>query len=221
MECGHSLSTLAIRVHVQESLQRGAQEVPQCCGIALPRSVLETALTKADTDLAMNSASQSPDTASLSGSGDCDDGASPVKLPLPVEQEPLGQAISMAQSIPSRQPRYEAINIDNALAQEAFKSFKAQQREQFERVSTFELHQRKALSAHHQCTLKLLAAQHEASKNEKMEQVLICRGKSFFVSLLMHCSIPTTLNTWKSYRSLLSMIFAKLKIKRRRMLQQR
>ncbi|KAF1842353.1 uncharacterized protein K460DRAFT_358972 [Cucurbitaria berberidis CBS 394.84] len=167
LECGHSLSALAIRIHVQEALQSAARTVPNCCGKALPRTVLEEVLTKAETDLVLTGEMQSPDVGSPRDSGYCEDGMSSVDLP-----RPLGDTSTtpVTPNTPVQRSRHEAINIDSALANEAFKSFKVQQKEQFDRVAAFECNQRKALSAHYQCSLKWLTLQHETSKGDRMEQ---------------------------------------------------
>lgn len=74
--------------------------------------------------------------------------------------------------VPTRR-RHEAISIESALANEAFMSFRSQEKEQFEQISSFESSQRKALSAHHALLMKRLAAQHMLSKDEKVEQVRV------------------------------------------------
>jgi hypothetical protein len=85
--------------------------------------------------------------------------------PLPDKAPPLP-------SISVRRTRHEVISIDSALAKEAFKSFKSQQKEQLERVSTFECNQRKALSAHHQSSLKQSKIQHKTNREKRKE--LVC-----------------------------------------------
>ncbi|CAN9358254.1 unnamed protein product [Alternaria alternata] len=57
-----------------------------------------------------------------------------------------------------------------SLANEAFKSFRTQQKEQFERVSSFECNQRKALSTYHRCSMVLLEAQYRIKREERAEK---------------------------------------------------
>jgi hypothetical protein len=100
--------------------------------------------------------------------------------------ESSGDSSPAPSTIPSpaaSRRRHEAINIDSALAKEAFKSFQSQEKEQFERVSVFESNQRKALSAHHTSSLKRLAALHAAGKEEKLQQVSLHTGFPPCVSL--------------------------------------
>ncbi|KAF1838810.1 hypothetical protein BDW02DRAFT_338103 [Decorospora gaudefroyi] len=167
LACGHLLSAYDVRTHIQEALQMGPQSVPKCCGTALPRSVLETVLTKEETDLVLENVVQLAD-ASLFP----DSGYSEAELSSDdSRQSSKSNALpDKAPRLPARRTRHEAINIGSALAHEAFKSFKVQQKEQFERVSAFECHQRKALSAHHKCTMQQLKAQYENDKIERMKQ---------------------------------------------------
>lgn len=177
LECGHSLSTFAVRIHVQEALQIGGDTVPNCCGKALPRTLIESVLSQQETDLILNGA--------LRDANYSEDSVSLTDLTHPLENTSLPATNSVASHIPAQRARYEAINIDSALANEAFKSFKAQQKEQFERVSAFECNQRNALSAHHQSSLKRLEAQYEANRKEKMEQVGLVRT-SRLMSAYLH-----------------------------------
>ncbi|KAH7402496.1 hypothetical protein BKA66DRAFT_2148 [Pyrenochaeta sp. MPI-SDFR-AT-0127] len=162
LDCGHSLSAFAVRVHVQEALQSGGDTIPNCCGKPLPRTLLERVLTQKETDLVLNGA--------LRESNSCEDSVSPTGLTHSLESTSILETNLVTPQIPAQRARHEAINIDSALANEAFKSFKAQQKEQFERVAAFECNQRKALSAHHQSSLKRLAAKYEANRHGKMEQ---------------------------------------------------
>lgn len=170
LDCGHALSHYAIRVHIQEALQKGGQTVPSCCGVALPRHVLEEVLAKEEADLVTHSAPQISETTSSRDSGYCEKIVETTDAsPSPQSQSPPPTAVS--QSSTAHRRRYEAISIDSALASEAFKSFRSQQKEQFDRVSSFESHQRQALSSIHQATLKRLQRQYEAQKQEKKEHV--------------------------------------------------
>ena len=140
--------------------------------------MLEEVLTPSETDFVLNGALQSPVVGSLRDSGYCEKGISSVDLPSPLAKASPPATTPVAASTPVHRSRHEVINIDDALANEAFKSFKAQQKEQFERVAAFECNQRKALSVHHQGSLKQLAAQHEINKDERKEQV----GSSCYIT---------------------------------------
>lgn len=77
-----------------------------------------------------------------------------------------------SKSMPNTPPRRISVHVPTgSLANEALKSFKAQQKEEMERVSAFESKQRKDLEAHQRCSLKQLASQHEDNKDKRKEQV--------------------------------------------------
>jgi hypothetical protein len=167
------LSTHDIRKHIQEALQRGTDAVPDCCGSALPRSVLEDVLTKEEADLVADDVAQASVVPPLRDSGYCEPEPSPVDPSHSHNGSSASVQSPTRSNIPPRRPRHEAISIDAALANEAFKSFKSQQKEQFERVSTFESTQRKALSVHYRHEMERLKAQHETRKSERIEQVCV------------------------------------------------
>ncbi|KAF2856914.1 hypothetical protein T440DRAFT_494674 [Plenodomus tracheiphilus IPT5] len=171
LECGHTLSTVAIRVHIQEALDNGKETAPQCCDVALPRTVLEAVLSTEETDFVISGDGlRSPDLGSLPDSGYSENGMSSIELPRPSRCSAVPATPPAMLNAPPRRMRHQEISVEVALANEAFTSFKAQQKEQFERVATFECNQRKALSAHHRQSLKRLTAQHEASKEKLVEQ---------------------------------------------------
>lgn len=182
LNCGHSLSPDAIHVHIQEALQSGGQAVPSCCGRPLPRGVLEVVMATDEAELVVNRALPSPGGETIRDSGYCQGGESAGELPRP-HTVPSESATSTSLPSVTDRRRYEVIIIDSALAKEAFKSFQSQEKEQLERVSAFECNQRKALAAHHMSLLKRLAALHEASKDEKVQQVGLDPGFLFCVSL--------------------------------------
>jgi hypothetical protein len=182
LDCGHSLSPDAINVHIQEALQSGGQAVPSCCGIPLPRGILEVATATDEAELVAHRALPSPGGETIRDSGYCEGGVSAIELPRPLASDSESATAKSIPAVTSRR-RHEAISIDSALAKEAFKSFQAQEKEQLERVLAFESNQRKALSAHHTSSLKRLAALQEASKDEKMQQVGPCIGCPSRVSL--------------------------------------
>ncbi|KAJ4374068.1 hypothetical protein N0V83_002807 [Neocucurbitaria cava] len=136
---------------------------------------MEQVMTPSQVDLILSHALQSPDNGSLRDSGYCEDGMSAIDLPKPVVNASPPVTTPLAAGTPVHRSRHEAINIDDALANEAFKSFKAQQKEQFEKVAAFECNQRKALSAHHQSSLDGRVAQHNRNKDERKEQVGLSR----------------------------------------------
>ncbi|KAJ4992652.1 IBR domain-containing protein [Stagonosporopsis vannaccii] len=169
LACGHSLSPNATRAHIKEALQ--AKAVPNCCGVPLPRATLEAVLTKEETDRVLEGIVQSPELSSLRDSGYSENGMSSIDLPRPAQKIPLP---AVSKSVPNTPPRRVSLQLPNGnpvLATEALQSFKAQQREQFERVAAFENNQRKALQAHHEWSLKRLAAQHNNDRDEREEHV--------------------------------------------------
>lgn len=164
-------------MHVQEALEKDNHSVPSCCGTPLPRNVLETVLTSDEVDLVLQgSALQSPSFGFSPDSGYGESGKFSIDLSRSEKSAP-SQVINPAISaIPPRRSRHQEINVDLALANEALKSVKAQQKEQFERVAAFEGSQRKALTGHHQCSLKRLDAQLQANRKEREEQVGLSRA---------------------------------------------
>ena len=169
LECGHSLSPSAIRAHIKEALE--AKVIPNCCGIPLPRDILEVVLTKEETDQVLEGAVRSPELSSLRDSGYSENGMSSIELPRPSQKR---QSLITSKSMPNTPPRRVSIQLPNGntpRATEALSSFRDQQSEQLERVAAFESNQRKALQAHHQCSLNRLAAQHENNKDKRREQV--------------------------------------------------
>ncbi|KAF2997450.1 hypothetical protein E8E13_006438 [Curvularia kusanoi] len=171
LDCGHSLSTSAIRAHIKEALQE--KVIPNCCGIPLPRDTLELVLTKEETDQVLEGAVQSPELSSLRDSGYSENGMSSIDLPRPDRKSSLP---TTSKSVPNTPPRRASLqhpynnNGITSLMTEALNSFRDQQKEQFERVAAFESNQRKALQAHHRISLKRFEAQHENNKDEQREQ---------------------------------------------------
>lgn len=171
LDCGHTLSTLAIQVHVQEALAKGKETVPNCCGIALPHTLLHAIVSKPGADLPVGGRGlPSPDLGSLPDSAYGENSISSIDLPRSSECSPSPVTTPVAPNAGPRRTRHQEIKVDSALANEASANFKAEQKEQFERVAMFECSQWKALAAHHQSTLQQLTAQHEASRKERIEQ---------------------------------------------------
>ncbi|KAJ8107013.1 hypothetical protein OPT61_g9157 [Boeremia exigua] len=167
LECGHSLSTSAIRAHIKEALQ--AKAIPSCCGVQLPRATLEVVLTKEETDRVLEGVVQSPELSSLRDSGYSENGISSIDLPRPAQKAPLPV---LSQSVPNTPPRrisLQPLAGNSTLANEALKSFKSQQKEQLERVAAFESSQRRALQDHHQSSLDRLASQHKTNRDKRSE----------------------------------------------------
>lgn len=128
-------------------------------------------LTKEETDRVLEGAVRSPELSSLRDSGYSENGMSTIDLPRPAQKVGLP---AVSKSMPNTPPRRVSLQLpssNTSLAKEALKSFKEQQTEQLDRVAAFETKQRKALQAHHQCSLKRLAAQHENNKDERRENV--------------------------------------------------
>jgi hypothetical protein len=144
---------------------------------------LEAVLQKEEVEILTNSALRSPGTETIRDSGYCEKGVSVVDLTRPLEaasQPPTSTSLPL---VPSRR-RHEAISIDAALANEAFTTFRFAEKEQFERVAAFECHQRRALTAHHRCSLIWLAARQNTTKHEKVKQVSSSNTSSSDISLL-------------------------------------
>jgi hypothetical protein len=181
MNCGHSLPPYAILMHIHEAQQGDAPVEPHCCGTPLPREVVEEVLAKEEAELVANRRlfeAQIEARRDLS----CNEKiASVIDVTQPPETV-IQPATSTSLPLVTNRRRHEAISIDWVVANEAFTGFRSEEKVQFERVSAFECNQRKALSARHNGSLKRLAAQHEAAKSERMNQVGPYDGDSLNVS---------------------------------------
>lgn len=133
---------------------------------ARPRAS-KSVLTADEADRVLGGAAQSPEIGSLRDSGYSESGMSSIELSRSLKRISLSTASKSTPSTPLRR----SSSGQSPATEEAWASFRAQQKEQFERVAAFECNQRKALSAHHQFSLKRLAEQHESSKKERKEQV--------------------------------------------------
>ncbi|KAF1975400.1 hypothetical protein BU23DRAFT_72921 [Bimuria novae-zelandiae CBS 107.79] len=172
LECGHSHSKYAIRVHVQEALEKRIGVAPTCCGRQLPRDVLGIVLTGAEVDLVTdNIIIPSPDEVSLRDSGYSENGISSVDLPHILDTQAFVAEPSTMLTTPTHELNEEETErLHSALQSETYQQLRAEQREQFQRISNFEANQRQALSANHQHSLEELTAQLEISKAEAAKQ---------------------------------------------------
>lgn len=167
-------------------------------------------MAQQEVDLIMNRATISSTPAATPDNRQ-EEAVSATETPRQLDSHLQSTTLTSLPIMPTRK-RHEAISIDSALANEAFKSFRFEEKEQFEKVSAFECNQRKALSAHHAYSLKRLAARHGSSKADKLEQVRAHEKFPRHVSLLMSPSISLILNTWKKYRLWPNMTYEKLMI---------
>ena len=125
---------------------------------------------KTQADSVMHSASQSPDFDPQRESDCRRAGAPPVLPALSLDSTAFLPASAAARpKKPAQRPRHEA-NTHPCPADDAFRDFRAQQRQQFDHISAFECSQRSALSALHQRSLARLAAQHEQARSQRIEQ---------------------------------------------------
>ncbi|KAL5377406.1 hypothetical protein PMIN06_010082 [Paraphaeosphaeria minitans] len=171
LECGHSLSKYAIRVHVQEALKRKDGAAPACCGQRIPRKVLSTVLTSAEIHLVTDDDPPSPEAVSLRDSGYSENGLLNVDLSEALYTDVLVSEPSTVPATPTYEPsEMDEARLSSALESETFQNLLAEQKEQFRRVSAFESNQRTALAANHQHCLERLTAQLAASKIEKPKQ---------------------------------------------------
>ncbi|KAF1958947.1 hypothetical protein CC80DRAFT_407837 [Byssothecium circinans] len=166
LDCGHTLSKQAIRIHVQDALNSKEQITPACCGKPLPKEVLQTVLTREEADLVKNTVLPSPDAGSLRDSGYSEDGVSSMELPRLDTEIYSIVPLTVNQDL----PQIDEDSFDSKLAKEAFKSLKEEQREQFHRVALFESNQRKALDAHHRWILQRLEAQYISTKSDRIRE---------------------------------------------------
>jgi hypothetical protein len=139
---------------------------------SLTRAALETVLVTGEVKIETDSLLQSPSSRSLRDSGYSEDGMSTIELSGPLDAD-ASRRSSFATPIPEI-CLGDDHGLSLALANEAFKSMKVEQRQQFQRVSLFELNQRKALSAYHQWSLKRLLLELEMGKAESVKKVGLC-----------------------------------------------
>jgi hypothetical protein len=161
-------------VHVQEALESEEQIAPTCCGKPLPKSVLESVLSKEEADIVSSDNRHSLIAYALRGSESGDDGVSiGFSLSLDTQSLPTGSFVASPATMVSAQELSfeEEVRLSRALADETFKSLETQQKEQYERIASFESHQRKALSAFHIWSLKRLTSRLESNKVERPKQV--------------------------------------------------
>ncbi|KAF2003817.1 hypothetical protein P154DRAFT_519736 [Amniculicola lignicola CBS 123094] len=171
LACGHAFTKYFVRMRIQAALSEKEHVAPSCCGQPIPRAVLELVLTKEEVDLVTGTV-RSP-VLSQRDSGYSEDG---VVSSIDLSQSSFTHSqpslpFVTAPATPNRSTPDDMLN--QALANEAFKSLQAQQREHFQHISTFESNQRKALSAHHDRIVRHLTTQFEAEKAEKAQQHLI------------------------------------------------
>jgi hypothetical protein len=143
---------------------------PSCCGKPLPSKVLGVVVPKDEAELLASRAKPSSGTETLPDVEYDEKSVSAVDVDHSLNASLSPATSTSLPTVPNRR-RHEAISIESAIANEAFKSFRAQEKEQFERVSVFECNQRKALLVYHTSSLERLTAQHEAGKTEKSQQV--------------------------------------------------
>ena len=134
----------------------------------MPRAVLETVLSKEETDIVTAEKIELPMFDSVRDYGYGEEGLASIDLPRPLSKRSHATEFFIAAPDASRKDE-EVLN--RALANEAFRSLRTQQKQQFERISAFEANQRKALSAYHQWTLKRLSSEVQKAKAEKPKQV--------------------------------------------------
>lgn len=166
------------------------------------------------TDFVTESAVQASDVALQRNPGSCKPGVLLPSEPLLSAKSPLGsETSSTVSSVPARHSTHEPISTDPALAKAAFKSFKLQQREQWDQVSAFECMQRKALASHYENQLKRLKTQYEARKSERIKQVRAAQTASSCAGLLIRTlySMQMTWIYWRSGSCSQSMTCCKLR----------
>jgi hypothetical protein len=152
---------------------------------------LDTLVTTDELVSVTRSALTSSASQSLRDSGYSEDGISTVDLSHALDHD-KAQPTSLATPVLETCWQDEH-GFHMALANEAFKSMMAEQRQQLQRVSKFESDQRKALLSHHQWSLKRLRTQWKTTKAKRKKQVslpmLLRRIRSLiFDSILLSSS---------------------------------
>ncbi|KAF2738489.1 hypothetical protein EJ04DRAFT_459524 [Polyplosphaeria fusca] len=167
LECGHTLSHYAVRVHIEEALEGRENYVPPaCCGKPLPRSVLEIVLTPEETDVVMGEASPSPAYTLHLDSGFGEQAISPISLSQSPEPASPQEASFVTAPISRDVSPGEQEKLNQALTSGTFTALKTQQKEQMQRVLRFESNQRRALIAYYEWLHKWLATDFETAKDK-------------------------------------------------------
>jgi len=135
--------------------------------------VLETVLSKEETDIVTAQKVELPMFSTLRDSGYGEKHLFSIDLPrASSKRSHATESFVIAPDVLCLNlSRKDEEILNRALANEAFRSLRAQQKQQFERISAFEANQRKALSAYHKWILKRLSSELEKAKAEKTKQV--------------------------------------------------
>jgi hypothetical protein len=219
LECGHSLSKHAIRVHVQEALEKKDGAAPMCCNRPLPRHVLGMVLTAAEVDLVTDTVIPSPDELSWRDSGYSENGMSSIELPNVTDTQMLMSEPSAMQASPTHViNEFEAARLESALQSDTFQDLLKEQRNQFQRVSVFEANQRQTLLTNYRHSLDRLATQLKTTQLEREQQVIhIPRRHTMTLTNYSTCN---KLNAWMIFSFEWNTTFMSLIVQKRRMSQQ-
>lgn len=168
LECGHTLTKYATRIHVQEAIESGGRILPNCCGRPLPKAVLEAVMTVEEMHDFLAQFTQYPEFENDRGIRYSHDGvveiAPPVECPSPCEVAPE-LTCAPAENTPECDEQ-----LKTAMADEVFRVLHAQRKEQFQRIVEFESKQRQAISAYHEKLRNRLSSQVARNKAEKAKE---------------------------------------------------
>jgi hypothetical protein len=175
-------------VHVQEALASKEQIAPACCGLPLPKDVLQMILSDDELAFLARKTLSLPDVGSLRDSGYGEQFISSVELPR-LNSEALSTIPTIVHQEPSQ---IDENSLTLALANEAFRSLKKEQKDQFQCVAAFESDQRKALAAHYRWSLQRLSSQLAYTKAERIKQVNHPKFSSNVLSLMHHSTLSSS-----------------------------
>ncbi|OCL07209.1 hypothetical protein AOQ84DRAFT_62801 [Glonium stellatum] len=168
LECGHTLTKYATRIHVQEAIESGGRLLPNCCGRPLPRFVLEAVMTKEEMDDFLALFTQYPDLEYATGVRYSHDGV--IEISPPAGCQSLCD-VAPELACASAETTLECDEqLKAAMADEAFRALHAQREEQFQRIVEFESKQRQAISAYHEKVRRRLSSQVARNKAERAKE---------------------------------------------------
>ncbi|KAF2488879.1 hypothetical protein BU16DRAFT_553641 [Lophium mytilinum] len=166
LPCGHSLTKYAIRIHVQDALERDA--LPSCCGRPLPKPVLEMALTEAELDSLSKALPLLDETENGNPTKSSEHNAievtRQVESPFSVSPDESGPPS------PFEKTPEECARLDKAMEDDLFRTLRAQQTEQLKKIVSFEARQRQALLLFYEQSKSNLSSALAHSKVERINK---------------------------------------------------
>ncbi|OCK77945.1 hypothetical protein K432DRAFT_384252 [Lepidopterella palustris CBS 459.81] len=170
LECGHTLTKYATRIHIQDALENENHLPPNCCGKPLPKSVLEMVMTKEEMDDFVDNFLHSPRFDDTHETTYSHNGL--VEVGTPAECQPTkSRDVHVApKSVTTQHTPEDDECLNAAMDDEAFCKLRAEHEEQFQRIVAFESKQRHALSTYYDWSRKRLSSQLTRNKVERAKE---------------------------------------------------